>query len=492
MSLDDGFIDLNQVAVTKEDAVKKLFHDPSFLLHFFIPEQLVYNIPNFHIELVNLFKNTDKLGTALAVPRGFAKTTIAKIMVVWYFLFTRYSFIVYVSNTTPMAKEAVNDIQGYLSCANFIAMFGEIEILRKDAQLGFLQFRILGLDKVCTIRAIGAGQQLRGLNIGNFRPQLAVVDDLEDYDNTSSEVLTTKLKQWFFGTFIKALDKRTRKVIQIGNMLSNDSILAMNCASKEWFSRIYGCLLADGTSLWEDLWPREELLRDYQTYQENKMAHIWMAEMMNTPIPTGNGLITIEEIPYSPKMIPGQAEFGFITIDPAISTNTWADNTSIVVHAFDGNQWHIPDYFLGKLDTHQMFDVMLHFCQKWKFLIVGIEGGGFQGTLQHIFPVLLLQRGINNINIVELKHRQQAKTERIFGWASMLKAKQYVLPRGDFAIQNQLVRYDPLKKKNDDDLIDACAYGPQMIREHLPAIMASYSPVPNMPAVISEVQLCGV
>src|SRR3546814_1749936 len=79
--------------------------------------------------------------------------------------------------------------------------------------------------KKCSLHAVGAGQQMRGINIDNQRPDMAVVDDVEDNENTESELLQKKLDRWIFGPFLTALARR-KKVIWLGNMLQKTSLLA--------------------------------------------------------------------------------------------------------------------------------------------------------------------------------------------------------------------------------------------------------------------------
>src|SRR3546814_21135060 len=66
---------------------------------------------------------------------------------------------------------------------------------------------------------------MRGINIDNQRPDMAVVDDVEDNENTESELLQKKLDRWIFGPFLTALERR-KKVIWLGNMLQKTSLLA--------------------------------------------------------------------------------------------------------------------------------------------------------------------------------------------------------------------------------------------------------------------------
>src|SRR3546814_15790633 len=84
---------------------------------------------------------------------------------------------------------------------------------------------------------------MRGINIDNQRPDMAVVDDVEDNENTESELLQKKLDRWIFGPFLKALARR-QKVIWLGNMMQKTSLLARLSPSPTWNPVVYGCLVA--------------------------------------------------------------------------------------------------------------------------------------------------------------------------------------------------------------------------------------------------------
>ena len=74
-----------------------------------------------------------------------------------------------------------------------------------------------------TVRAKGAGQQVRGsLKLGK-RPDLIICDDLENEDNTSTPEAREKLAKWFDGTILPAYEGR---IIIVGNILHDESLLA--------------------------------------------------------------------------------------------------------------------------------------------------------------------------------------------------------------------------------------------------------------------------
>jgi hypothetical protein len=445
-----------------------LENDAEFFIQFFLYEELTHPIPEFHKEILALMISAMVPRLCLAIPRDHAKTTLAKLACLWYFLFSPYRFIIYVSNTAGIAVPATNDIIGFFESANFIETFGVCAFPIKRVGEGLYKFILpesLG-SKVCILRALGAGQQVRGINVDHKRPQLAIVDDLEDNDNIATPELFMKLKKWVYGPFKKALDKFDHKIIWLGNMIDTQSMLFENCQSEFWHSRLWGVLLKDGSTLWPEAWPLEKLRMDYIEYQKNGMADIWFAEMMNMPMASGNGLIEAGEITYKPEVMPGNFEIGFLTVDLAISDKTWAHKTAITVHGWiDETFWQIvetKDY--RGIDPIALFREIIKMVQKWHIHVIGIESVAYQASLQFVYPHLCLMEQIEGLEFCAL-YAGNRKAERLSSWAGLIKAGEYALTEGDFVCTQQLLKFDSTKKNNDDDTIDACASGPQMVRE---------------------------
>ena len=465
------------VQIHVDQAKNALEHDAEFFIQFFLGEEIHLQVPEFHKDIfaVMVAKAIDRF--VCAIPRDHAKTTLAKLTCVWYFLFSEYRFIVYLSNTSEIAIPATNDIVEFLKSPNFVNVFGHCNFIVEQHGKGLYKFDLpesLGA-KTCILRALGAGKQVRGINVDNKRPQLAVVDDLEDNDNIATAALFLKLKKWVYGPFLKCLDKFGNKVIWLGNMISKDSMLFENCNSQFWYSRRYGCLLADGKALWADAWPIEKLMRDYAEYQEKGLADVWFAEMMNLPMASGSGLIEAEDITYKPEIQPREFPIGFLTVDLAISKEAWAHKTSIGIHSWvDDSHWH---FNLGHsqqgMDPIELFWKIVDIAKEWGYFSIGIESEGFQASLQYIYPHLCLVHNIDNLEFFPLKTYKTQKNMRLAPWAGMLKSGEYALTEGDFTITQQLLEYDATKKENDDDVIDCGAYGPQMIREYYFEILDS-------------------
>lgn len=487
-----GFVE-TQEAVAKINEIKRLLRiDAEFFIEFFLADQLESEVPEFHKEVWGLLTNQEKERILLAIPRGHNKTTMAKLAILWHFLFSPHRFCVYASGTNGLALNACKDIMGYLKNPNFIAVFGGIEIVKASETESLWVFKVNlgeGRFKTCILRALGAGQQVRGLNVDNQRPDLTVVDDLEDLDNTGSEVLQKKLDRWVFGSFLKALAKR-RKVIWLGNMLAKTSLLARLSRNPQWNPVVYGAIIKDAVTgllepLWPWLWSIDELMSNFREERDLGQTESWMCEMMNMP---GHGVNGFNAQSFNYKVVPMMDEIqaAWLCLDPAFGEKATSDKSSITVHVLprDGCPM-VVEHITGKMDESEILENMTNLATKWNAWVWGIESVAAQRVLITLFKVLLVMKGLESkVEIIPLMAGSgDPKIGRIKAFVSLMRAGEYAIPEYDIDITTQFLSYNMKKKSNDDDLIDSCAYGPQMLDLYLPILVAQFNNTLNQPCV---------
>lgn len=473
-----------RVSVNLHHVKQLLRHDPEFFIHFFLGESVTVEVPEFHKEVFSEMTHADIDRLVMAIPRGTAKTTLAKLCCVWYLLFSDYRFILYVSGSHDLVVPYVNDVAAFFTTDNFRAVFGDVDWLIHQDGKGIYKFRIPSLNKTCILRGLGSGQRVRGVNVDNERPQLAVCDDIEDDEDVETDSAHEKMRRWWFGPFVKCLNPVKNKIVVCGNLLSNRSVLYKLLKSNRWRSFLYGIIKADGTSLWPDIWPMDAIRADFIDYQENGMVSRWFAEMMNQPVAEGGGLIKGEEICYKPERTPEEIEYGFITIDPALSHESWADNCAIGAHGWvaEEMQWQTVEEFHQRgIDPADIFWKAIDMAQTWGFRVIGVESGSMQQALEHYFRHLQLTNNLQQYKFVSVKNFNRSKNQRLSAWAAMLKEKQsadgvtrpaqWAITEGDFIITQQLLNYKPNERDNDDDVIDMCGHALLLIDQHLDEVM---------------------
>jgi hypothetical protein len=475
-----------EATATRSEVIDRLKTDGEFFIEFFIPEQLSMPVPSFHSkEIWPLLTSSALTRVLLAIPRGHSKTTLAKLAVAYYFLFSQYRFCIYVSNTNAFAVNACKDIIGFFRTANFVAVFGEIRLVKESETNSLWIFELPmpdGSRKRCVLRAVGANQQMRGMNIDNQRPDLAIVDDLEDNDNTASEYLQRKLDQWVVGPFLKAL-ARTHKIIWLGNMIRKTCLLARLSLDPNWNPVVFGSILKDSETgelspLWSDLWPLDKLLADLQEYKALGYSESWMCEMMNMPGHSDNGF-SIDQINFA--VVPGRDEFlaVWLTVDPAFGERAGTDDSAIAVHGLPNEGCPmVLDYRVGKFRDETLFNEILDLSHMWNCWVWGIEAVAAQRVLLPLYQVWLAIRGIQrHVEIIPLMSgRGDPKVGRISAWVGLMASGDYAIPFGAQEIVTQVLNYDMKKSNNRDDLIDACAYGPSMLNQYEYLLRSLYHP----------------
>ena len=327
-----------------------------------------------------------------------------------------------------------------------------------------------------TIQSRGAQQAVRGLNINNKRPDLLIVDDVEKKEDMLLESNYKKLKQWFYGTMMKALDPRKSRIMQIGNFVAQICMLKDHLDSDKWESMRFGILRKNGESLWPELWSLQKILDDYELYMEMQEIATWYAEMMNLPMPTSGGLIAMDQIAYCSTFDPYSSnhDYAFITVDLAHSKREWADATAVAVHIWTGQYWAIAQTVHKRgINAVELHGVLRKLAALWRVNFIGIESVGYQAAILPVYDYLDKLHQVTNIQYVACPARN-AKTERLSAWAGLLQNKFYKIPMNQQKITSQLLAYDPTSATNDDDLIDACAHGPYMIKKYLSQISRGY------------------
>ncbi len=480
-------VEISKVSVNVLQIREALRNSPEFFIHFFLGEQLTEEVPPFHIEVFYEMTHAEISRLAIAIPRGHAKTTLAKLACVWYLLFSEYRFILYVSGSHDLVVPYVNDIARFFKSDNFKSIFGAIEWHIDRDGTGEYKFRIHSLKKTCMLKGLGSGQRVRGINIDNERPQLAICDDLEDDEDVETDTMHKKMLRWFYGAFYKCLNPFNNKIIILGNLIGKQSVLYKVLQLATWRSFLYGALKADKAPLWPEMWSLKKLNADYQEYVEQGMAGKWFAEMMNQPTAEGGNIIDAAEIYYLPPRLPEEVAFGYITIDPAISKEKWADNAAVGAQGWVEEQgiWQVLQYEYGKgVNPTTLFWMAIKLAKHWGFRYIGVERAAMQEVLEHHFTHLLLLHNLQHLyEFVAVGTGNQRKAQRIISWSTGLKKSMKLIPTraltyGDFVVTQQLLNYEPSKRENDDDVIDMLAQGEQMQRLHLAKIMQQTAAVP--------------
>lgn len=255
--------------LTGGQGIRKLLgaFDLAFFGRAYLPHYFSKPSPPFHAELdaiwadgvlkgLNPMHNPKAINThdgchsATAAPRGHAKSTNLTFKDTLHAVVYEYKhYALLISDTYPQAAGFLEAIKDELEeNSSIIEDFGKLagEIWREDV--------IVTKTKI-KLQAKGAGQKVRGLKHKNWRPDLIVLDDLENDENVRTPEQREKLKNWYFKAVSKCGDGYT-DFVYIGTVLHYDSLLVKVMNTIGYTSVKYKAVLSFSASpLWDE-WER--------------------------------------------------------------------------------------------------------------------------------------------------------------------------------------------------------------------------------------------
>ena len=438
-----------------------------FLAGIAMPLVYKYAFPPVFIAVWNwltqyIFKGRDFSQLALGLPRGFGKTMVIKLFVLFTILFTSRKFILILCETTAKAKNIVADVIDMLDQPNIKTVFGDWRLgIETDTQ-ELKKFGFRGRN----IILMGAGVEsgIRGITIKNERPDLMIFDDIQSRACAESQVQSENLEREMYGTAMKAKSPHGCLYIFIANMYPTKySILRKLKSNPNWIKFIVGGILADGTSLWEDLQPIEQLKKEFQNDLLAGRPEIFYAEVLNDENASSNNLIDLSRLPILPCQDGDIPAGSYVIIDPSNNKKT-SDNTAIgYVEVHEGYPV-LMEVINDRLSPGETIRKALELCLIHGCSTVAIESVAYQASLCYWFQFICQQMGIVGIEAVEVYPGGTAKNSRILNILKSYAAGElFVHPNARTEVHLQITQFNPLKTDNVDDVLDLLTYMPKVL-----------------------------
>lgn len=372
--------------MTGPDGIRKKLaaFDLEYFGRAYFPHYFVRKSPEFHRELDEIWKKgvlknknplmlKDEISRmkgckrAIAAPRGHAKSTNFTFKDSVHSILYQYKhYILILSDSTDQAEGFLGDIKiEFEDNKELIEDFGTLQSNKYWTQSGILT---TGDVKV---EAIGSGKKVRGRKHRNWRPDLIILDDVENDENVNTPEQRNKLANWYFKAVSKAGDDYT-DIVYIGTLLHYDSLLAKVLKNPGYKSVKYKAVIgfAKNQSLW-DMWEtiytnlendnreeeaieffeenKEEMLEGTQVLWEEKLSYYdlmvmkvtegeasFNSEEQNEPIDPSSCLFNEEWLDYYDEMQIDFKDKDFVfvgAVDPSLGKNKKSDYSSIIVLA---------------------------------------------------------------------------------------------------------------------------------------------------------------
>lgn len=439
----------------------------NFIAGLVLGEAFEFAFPETYVQIYNYLKTLlherkSFKKFALGLPRGFAKTTLMKLVVLHSILYSHRKVHLFVYETLPHAENFIADVCDMLSDPNIIAIFGDWRagILKDTQKEKKFSFR----GRVVFLKALGVLGSVRGLNLGNDRPEFMLMEDIQSREVADSKEQTRAIESWMIGTLFKAKSPHGCLYLFVANMYPTPhSLLRKLKINPEWTKLIVGGILADGTSLWEDLHPIATLQAEYRSDLAAGHPEIFAAEVLNDENLLVNKRIDLTLVPdytYPEDDIPAGS---YIIIDPATDKMN-ADAVSIGYFEVHDGKNCLMEIREGRFNPAETIRISLEMALRKGCPLICPEANAYQYSLMFWFQKIMLESRITGIQVQPVYSGTYSKDSRILKMFPDLEKGELLL-HNDVRMQvfDQAANYIPGKHDNTDGLLDLLCYAPKVV-----------------------------
>jgi hypothetical protein len=458
-----------------QDLLAECYKDTAVFAKVFFPERFSSPFSQLHHQIFELIDARNPDGTpanpriAIAAPRGIGKTSIVGLALAGKrLLFQDSRFFCHVSTSFDVACMQTENLKRELITNPIIRkLFGPVKARNANS---------IGMDESFSKKAWatsgggfvlprGAGQQVRGVLFKDYRPDLIVVDDLEDPDLITNEENRKKLAEWFDADLLKCTSRidKNHQIVYIDTLKHADSLLQGLLDSSGWTSIRLEICGDDLKSNVPEFMSDEDIKKDYDYYKERGQLDIWYREMRNLPISTEDAVFRQEYFQYlSVGETDDVKDWEYIIIcDPAKTVKMQSADSALVgigLSRSTSKIW-IRDVCAGKMYPDELYHQMFEMAARLGARVVGVEVTSLNEFIKQPIKNEMHRRG-HFFELVELKARGK-KEERIASLSPYYRQGFiYHNPTCSLALEGQLLAFPRGKRV---DIIDAEGYVVEMM-----------------------------
>ena len=241
------------------------------------------------------------------------------------------------------------------------------------------------LSTGAAIQARGREQGMRGLKHLTWRPDLLLIDDLEDEEVVETPEARRKLKSRFMKVILPALAPKAR-VLFLATPLHPESLPMVLKEEKggKWFSRTYPIEMIDPVSgerraLWPDRFPLETIDEMRGMYERQGALLDWEQEYMCRAEVDGERQFQSEYFRREPIVRTFQGVW--IMVDPARTTGAKSADTALVAFSWVGVRLIVWKAVIGKFMPDEIVDHIEQMDAEFSPVAIGVEEDGLNQWL---------------------------------------------------------------------------------------------------------------
>ena len=333
---------------------------------------------------------------AIAAPRGHAKTTALTVAYSLASIVFRYKrYVVIVGDTEDTAIDFLTLIRDQLRNNEPLRDMFDIHSLEVDGSTNcIVKFHDGGRARII---AKGAGQKVRGKQWDNTRPDLVMIDDLENDEAVESQDRREKLKNWLMKALFPTISRTRGEIRMVGTILHNDSALKNLIESSAWLSKTYKAHKSfDDFSemLWPEFWTEEALKAERQAYIDMGDPEGYSQEYLNDPSDIQNPFFRESDFIPMNEDDHQRPKTYYVGCDFALSDKSYSDHTVLTVGGYDyeGILHIVDERRVRTNDVNVVVQELFSILNRWNPDIYIFEGGVIANAIEPAFKTEMRRR----------------------------------------------------------------------------------------------------
>jgi predicted phage terminase large subunit-like protein len=430
-----------------------------FLVYF--AHYIKHELANLHEEIIDIIQNEKNKLICITAFRGSGKSTIiTTASAIWATLgIQQKKFVLIICQTKAQAKTHMTNLKVELEENDLLK--SDLGPFQEDIDQEWNAYSVVFSNSKARVTIASLEQSVRGIRHRQTRPDLIILDDIEDSQSVKTLESRDKTFNWFTSEIIPLGDLDTRIII-VGNIIHEDSMVVRlkNKIQKEEVNGIYReyPLINDqGECLWPGKFPTQESLEDFKKTVINPIS--WQREYLLKIVPDEFQVIHREYVKYYEELPSDTGQYCFIVmgIDPAVSEKDKADFSAIVSglvvynhHIDESKMYILPNIVNERLQTPDLLDYIKSICKQnkktYETIKIVVESNAFQQSI-----VQFLQR--DGYSECEGRKSSEDKRTRLASVSYQIKIGSILFPKiGSERLITQMVG---LGVEKHDDMVDA-------------------------------------
>lgn len=445
---------------------RKFLCEQSFGLFaiYYFSNYFKYSLAPYHYDMVQDLHDLTEgkiRECAWIMFRESAKTTFAKLYVIWLIAYKKKKYINVDSFDKENAERILFDVAFELTnnkrlIADYPTLFSKrrgIEDIKQNRINNFVT------ENGIRVEAHSTQESVRGRIHLEQRPDMLILDDIETNKTKESEAYTKQVRDHISEAM--AGMSPDGSMLYLGNYITEYGNIQwlMERARNDQGLRLRNVpVMVDNVPMW----PAKYALTDTEAEETGKVSIedkqrqlgslVFSYEMMNKPIDEMTAEFKKQYALFATEDDVKQKETNcYITIDSAVSEKDSADYTGVTINRVDAeNKWYVKTYRL-KCNSKELIEHLFFLKKEYSPMFVGLEETSFTMAIQPFIEEEMRKRQIF-FSITPVKHRGINKEMRIRGLIPRWETKSIFLVGDNFELLDEMRTFP---NGQHDDVIDS-------------------------------------